>query len=100
MLAISQSGKQHDSPELSPGAVEGVWVASQRPCSELEVNGDAQADGNFTLSGSMLLSDEAGPMIQVPNNETNSFSAGLDALPLPRSVHSNRTEQLPLRNGF
>ena len=57
-----------------------VGIGTTVPAAKLEVNGNAQVDGNFTLSGSILLTG-VGPMIQVPNNGSGNFSAGLGTQP-------------------
>jgi len=56
-----------------------VGVGTATPAAKLEVNGDAQVDGNFSLSGSILLNG-IGPLVQAPNDGTNNFSAGVSAL--------------------
>jgi hypothetical protein len=54
-----------------------VGIGTTAPAAKLEVNGDAQVDGNFSLSGSIMLTG-AGTLIWAT---TNNFSAGLGALP-------------------
>jgi len=57
-----------------------VGIGTTTPAAKLEVNGNAQVDGNFSLSGSILLNG-AGQLIWAPNDGSQNFSAGLDALP-------------------
>jgi hypothetical protein len=58
-----------------------VGIGTQTPAALLEVKGNAQVDGNLTITGNIIGSGAAGPIILVPNNGTNNVSAGLFALP-------------------
>jgi uncharacterized coiled-coil protein SlyX len=57
-----------------------VGIGTSTPAARLEVNGNAQVDGNLTLSGSLLSPVNSTPVIQAPANATNNFGAGLGAL--------------------
>jgi len=57
-----------------------VGIGTTAPAATLEVSGDAQVDGNVSLSGSILLNG-VGQLIWAPNNGSGNFSAGLWALP-------------------
>jgi trimeric autotransporter adhesin len=61
-------------------ATGNVGIGTATPVAKLEVNGNAQVDGNLTLSGSLLSPFNAAPIIQAPVNATNNFGAGLGAL--------------------
>lgn len=57
-----------------------IGVGTTTPAAKLEVNGDAQVDGNFSLSGSIMLTG-VGQLLWAPNDTSGNFSAGLGALP-------------------
>jgi hypothetical protein len=44
-----------------------VGIGTTIPAAKLEVNGDAQVDGNLSFSGSILLTG-VGPLIWAPND--------------------------------
>jgi hypothetical protein len=44
-----------------------VGIGTTIPAAKLEVNGDAQVDGNLSFSGSILLTG-VGPLIRAPND--------------------------------
>jgi hypothetical protein len=89
--SVSGTGHAGDIPIWKNNTTLGNSVLSQSggnmgigttaPVAKLEINGDAQVDGNFSLSGSILLTG-VGPLIQAPNNGLFNFSAGLGALGL------------------
>ncbi len=56
-----------------------VGIGTTTPAATLEVNGNAQVDGNFSFSGSISLTG-VGPLIWA-NDASLNFSAGLGALP-------------------
>lgn len=64
-----------------------VGIGTNNPAAKLEVNGDAQVDGNFTLSGSIFSS--GGLSLIWANVGTYNFSAGLGALPPNTSGTAN-----------
>ena len=66
-----------------------VGIGTQTPATKLEVNGNAQVDGNLTLTGSILSPTGGVPVIQAPITGGN-FSAGLGALP-PATTGGNDT---------
>jgi hypothetical protein len=53
-----------------------VGIGTSAPAARLEVSGDAQVDGNFSLSGSILLTG-VGSLIWAPNDGSGNFAAGL-----------------------
>jgi hypothetical protein len=57
-----------------------VGIGTSAPAAKLEVNGNAQVDGNLSLSGSILVNG-VGQLIWAPNDGSNNFSVGLGALP-------------------
>jgi hypothetical protein len=57
-----------------------VGIGTTTPAATLEVNGNAQVDGNFSLSGS-ILENGVGQLLWAPNNESANLSVGLGALP-------------------
>jgi trimeric autotransporter adhesin len=56
-----------------------VGIGTTTPSATLEVNGDAQVDGNFSLSGS-ILENGVGQLLWAPNDGSSNFSTGLAAL--------------------
>jgi hypothetical protein len=60
------------------GGTGNVGIGTTTPVAPLEVNGNAQVDGNLTLSGSLMTAGT--PIIQAPTGLSNNFSAGLGAL--------------------
>ena len=58
----------------------GIGIGTTTPAATLEVNGNAQVDGNFSLSGN-ILETGVGQLLWAPNDGSGSFSAGLGALP-------------------
>jgi hypothetical protein len=57
-----------------------VGIGTSSPVAKLEVSGDAQVDGNFTLSGRIQVTG-VGQLLWAPNDGSGNFSAGLGALP-------------------
>jgi hypothetical protein len=59
-----------------------IGIGTTTPEALFEVNGTAQIDGNFQVNQSLYSTGPFGssPILQVPNNSTNNFSAGLAAL--------------------
>jgi len=57
-----------------------VGIGTDSPAATLEVNGNAQVDGNFSLSGS-ILETGVGQLLWAPNDGSGNFSAGIEALP-------------------
>lgn len=55
-----------------------VGIGTTSPAQKLEVNGNAQIDGNITLSGSLY--GAGGVLFKVPNDHSDNFGAGLAAL--------------------
>jgi Chaperone of endosialidase len=63
-----------------------VGIGTTTPAARLEVNGNAQVDGNLELAGNILSgpgSLGSTPVIQAPNDSMFNFSAGLGALGSP-----------------
>jgi hypothetical protein len=65
-----------------------VGIGTTTPAAKLEVNGDAQVDGNFSLSGSILLTG-VGQLIVAPTDGTYNFGAGPRALSSTATGNSN-----------
>jgi hypothetical protein len=65
-----------------------VGIGTATPAAKLEVNGNVQVDGNFSLSGS-ILSNGVGQLIWAPNNGSDNFSVGLNALPSNTAGYSD-----------
>jgi hypothetical protein len=65
-----------------------VGIGTGAPAAKLEVNGNAQVDGNFSLSGSILLTG-VGPLMSAQNDGLFNFSAGLSSLPSTTTGASN-----------
>jgi len=57
-----------------------VGIGTQAPAAKLEVNGNAQIDGNLAMSGSLLGGGTAGPILQAPAASSN-LSVGVGAMP-------------------
>lgn len=57
-----------------------IGIGTTTPAATLEVNGNAQVDGNLTLSGTILAPGNGGPFFFAPNNSSNNFGAGLSGL--------------------
>ena len=85
---------QRNQPLIARLTVKGgtgnVGIGTTTPVAPLEVNGNAQVDGNLTLSGSILSPTSGIPVIQAPTNGSGNFSAGLGALP-PTTTGNNDT---------
>src|SRR5579862_3497620 len=62
------------------GSTGNVGIGTGAPGAKLEVNGNAQVDGNLTVSGSILSASSGLPVIQAPINGSYNFSAGIGAL--------------------
>jgi hypothetical protein len=63
-----------------------VGIGTTTPAAKLEVNGNAQVDGNLELTGNILSgpgSLGSTPVTQAPNDSMFNFSAGLGALGSP-----------------
>jgi trimeric autotransporter adhesin len=74
-----------------------VGIGTASPAARLEVNGNAQVDGNLTLTGSLLSPLNATPVIQAPANGTSNFGAGLGALsPLATGAQNTAVGDLAL----
>jgi hypothetical protein len=67
-----------------------VGIGTTTPGATLEVNGNAQIDGNFTLSGS-ILETGVGQLLWAPNDGSGNFSVGLEALPSSTSSGQDNT---------
>jgi hypothetical protein len=84
-LYTAGSLNQRNQPLIARLTVKGgtgnVGIGTTTPVAPLEVNGNAQVDGNLTVGGNILSPGIGGPVIQAPNNGSNNFSAGLGALP-------------------
>ena len=84
-LYTAGSLNQRNQPLIARLTVKGgtgnVGIGTTTPVAPLEVNGNAQVDGNLTLSGNIFSPGSGGPVIQAPNNGSNNFSAGLGSLP-------------------
>src|SRR5450755_1265952 len=57
-----------------------VGIGTSAPAAKLEVNGNAQFDGKFSLSGSIMLTG-SGPLLWASNDGLYNFCAGLGGLP-------------------
>jgi hypothetical protein len=83
-LYTAGSLNQRNQPLIARLTVKGgsgnVGIGTTTPVAPLEVNGNAQVDGNLTVSGSILSPGGGGPVLQA-NNALGNFSAGLGALP-------------------
>lgn len=64
-----------------------VGIGTGAPAAKLEVNGDAQVDGNFSLSGS-IVETGVGQLLWAPNGSEN-LSVGLGALPSTTTGNGN-----------
>ena len=85
-LYTAGSLNQRNQPLIARLTVKGgtgnVGIGTTTPVAPLEVNGNAQVDGNLTLTGSILSPGSGGvPIIQAPTGASGNFSAGLGALP-------------------
>jgi hypothetical protein len=67
-----------------------IGIGTTAPAAKLEVDGNAQVDGDFSLSGSILLTG-VGQLIWASNDGNYNFSAGLMALPSTTSGTSYNT---------
>ena len=65
-----------------------VGIGTSAPAAKLEVNGNAQVDGNFSLSGS-ILETGVGQLLWAPNDGSANFSVGLSALAAGTTGTSN-----------
>ena len=70
------------------GGTGNVGIGTTTPVAPLEVKGNAQVDGNLTLTGSILSGGV--PIFQAPTGASGNFSAGLGALP-PATTGANDT---------
>jgi hypothetical protein len=75
------AGNAYTAPQFTLTSTGFVGIGTLTPATTLEVNGNAQVDGNLTLSGAILSPGSSVPLIQAPSNGSNNFSAGLGALP-------------------
>jgi hypothetical protein len=57
-----------------------IGIGTKTPVATLEVNGNAQVDGTFSLSGS-IFETGVGQLLWAPNNGSSNVSVGLGALP-------------------
>ncbi|HTT66387.1 MAG TPA: hypothetical protein VMG35_31260, partial [Bryobacteraceae bacterium] len=57
-----------------------IGINTKSPAATLEVNGNAQVDGNISFSGS-ILENGGSQLLWAPNDGSGNFSAGLSALP-------------------
>ena len=65
-----------------------VGIGTGTPAAKLEVNGNAQVDGNFSLNGS-ILENGAGQLLWSPNDISGNLSVGLLALPASTTGFGN-----------
>jgi hypothetical protein len=94
-LYTAGSLNQRNQPLIARLTVKGgtgnVGIGTTTPVAPLEVKGNAQVDGNLTLTGSILSPGSGGvPIIQAPTGASGNFSAGLGALP-PATTGANDT---------
>jgi hypothetical protein len=79
------AGNAYTAPQFTLTSTGKVGIGTQTPAATLEVNGNAQVDGNLTLSGSIWSPvgtfAPAGPIFQAPNNGTGNLSVGYGSLP-------------------
>ena len=75
------AGNAYTAPQFTLTSTGFVGIGTQTPGATLEVNGNAQVDGNLTLSGAILSPGSSVPVVQAPSNGSNNFSAGLGVLP-------------------
>jgi hypothetical protein len=72
-----------------------IGIGTGTPAAKLEVNGDAQVDGNLTLGGNIMLPGVSGPVIQVTGLNSENVGVGYGALnsvtPGPELVGSLNT---------
>src|ERR1035438_2440936 len=91
-LYTAGSLNQRNQPLIARLTVKGgtgnVGIGTTTPVASLEVNGNAQVDGNLTLTGSILSGGV--PIIQARSGASGNFSAGLGALP-PATTGTNDT---------
>ena len=76
---INTSGGLGNSSIVQSGS--NVGIGTRTPAATLEVNGNAQVDGNLTLSGSASVTAVEPLIYAVGPLEGGSFSAGFGALP-------------------